>query len=74
VSDNSYRGENNLGQSIILFVIFFALFLGGIFAMSFWSLESFAHAFVPGAVGLGLCFLSLVIPMTWIGRSNSAGE
>ncbi|WP_104091132.1 hypothetical protein [Arthrobacter sp. GMC3] len=74
MSNNGYRGENNLVQSIIMFVIFFALFLGGIFAMSFWSLESFAHAFVPGAIGLGLVFLSLVIPLTWIGRSNSAGE
>lgn len=74
MSNERYQGENSLAQSIILFVIFFGLFLGGIFALSFWSLESFAHAFVPGALGLGLCFLALVIPMTWIGRSNSAGE
>lgn len=74
MSNNSFRSENNLAQTVTLFVIFFALFVGGIFAMSFWSLESFAHAFIPGVVGLGLCFLSFVIPMTWIGRSDSAGE
>jgi hypothetical protein len=74
MSSSSYRGENSRAQSIVLFVIFFALFLGGIFAMSFWSLESFAHAFVPAGVGLGLCALSFWVPMTILGRSNSAGE
>ena len=38
MSNGSYRSENNLVQSIILFVIFFGLFLGGIFALSFWAL------------------------------------
>ena len=74
MSNGKYRPENNLTQSIVLFVIFFALFVGGIYAMSFWSLESAAHAFVPGSIAFGLIFLSLVIPLTWIGRSNSAGE
>ena len=74
MSNYKYRNDNNVGQSIAMFVIFLALFLGGIFAMSWWSLESFAHAFIPGAVGIGLCFLAFVIPLTWIGRSDSAGE
>ncbi|MGO4384971.1 hypothetical protein [Specibacter sp. RAF43] len=74
MSNGSYRRENNLAQSVVLFVIFFGLFIGGIFAMSYWSLESFAHAFVPGGIAFGLVFLALVIPMTWIGRSDSAGE
>lgn len=74
MSSIRYRGENSTVQSVILFVIFFALFLGGIFSFSFWSLESFAHAFVPASLGIGLCFLSLVIPFTWLGRSDSAGE
>ncbi|MEO8220568.1 MAG: hypothetical protein ABI563_07265 [Specibacter sp.] len=74
MSSIRYRGENSTVQSVILFVIFFALFLGGIFSFSFWSLESFAHAFVPAGLGIGLCFLSLVIPFTWLGRSDSAGE
>lgn len=74
MSNGSYRSENNLVQSIILFVIFFGLFLGGIFALSFWSLESPGHAFIPGGIAFLCVFLSLAIPMTWIGRSNSAGE
>ena len=71
MSNSSYRRENNLAQTVIMFVIFLAMFLGGIYAMSYWSLE---NAFVPGITAFALIFLSLVIPMTWIGRSNSAGE
>ncbi|ALV44594.1 hypothetical protein SAMN04489740_1975 [Arthrobacter alpinus] len=74
MSSSSYRGENSRAQSIVLFVIFFALFLGGIFALSFLSLESFAHAFVPAGAALLLCFLAYWVPMTIMGRSNSAGE
>ncbi|ALE05178.1 hypothetical protein AL755_06285 [Arthrobacter sp. ERGS1:01] len=74
MSNGSYQRENSLTQTIILFVIFFALFLGGIFSMSFWDIGSANAAFMPGIIGIGLCFLSLVIPLTWIGRSNSAGE
>ncbi len=74
MSNNAYRSENSLVQSIVLFVIFFALFLGGIFAFSYWSLESFAHAFVPAGLGIGLCSLAILVPVTIIGRSDSAGE
>ncbi|WP_125610472.1 hypothetical protein [Specibacter cremeus] len=70
MSDIGYQREHNLGQTVILFIIFLALFLGGIFAFSFWSLLNVW----PGVIGIGLCFLSLVIPMTWMGRSDSAGE
>ena len=33
MSNDSYQRENPLGQTIILFVIFLALFLGGIFCV-----------------------------------------
>ncbi|MCZ2404863.1 hypothetical protein IV498_17215 [Paenarthrobacter sp. Z7-10] len=62
--------ENPLGQSIILFVIFFALFLGGIFAFSFLTLSNVW----PAAIALALIFLSFVIPMTWLSRANSSDE
>lgn|GEM_PF-4607913 len=74
MSNGSYRRENNLAQSVIMFVIFFGLFVGGIFAMSFWSLETPEHAFIPGIIAFACVFLALAIPMTWIGRSDSAGE
>lgn len=72
-STSRYQGENSLVQSVVLFVIFFAMFLGGIFAFSYWSLESFAHAFVPAGLGIGLCSLAILVPVTILGRSNSAG-
>lgn len=71
---SKYQSENSLVQSVVLFVIFFALFLGGIFAFAYWSLESFAHAFVPAGVGIGLYDLAVFVPATILGRSNSAGE
>lgn len=74
MSNNAYRGENSTVQSVVLFVIFFALFLGGIYAFSYWSLESFAHAFMPAGIGIGLCTLAILVPVTIIGRSDSAGE
>lgn len=74
MSNSSYRRENNLVQSAVLFAIFLILFLGGIFSFSFWSLEDFSHAFIPGAVGIGLCSLAFFVPMTIIGRSDTAGE
>ncbi|MHA7175625.1 hypothetical protein ACX80D_03130 [Arthrobacter sp. Sr24] len=74
MSNNAYRGENSLVQSVVLFVIFLALFLGGIFTFSYWSLESFAHAFVPAIIGIGLCSLAFFVPMTIIGRSDTAGQ
>ncbi|NVM94373.1 hypothetical protein [Arthrobacter wenxiniae] len=73
-SNAKFRSENNLVQSIILFIVFFGLFLGGIFAMSFWSLNSPEHAFIPGGIAFLCIFLALMIPMTFIGRSDSAGE
>ncbi|MDD0857197.1 hypothetical protein [Arthrobacter alpinus] len=74
MSSTRYQGENSLVQSIVLFVVFLALFLGGIFAFSYWSLESFAHAFIPAGLGLGLCALAFWFPMTILGRTDSAGE
>lgn len=72
MSSVKYSGENNLIQSIVLFIIFFVLFLGGIFALSFFSLESPEHAFIPGAVALVLVTLSFMIPLTWLSRATTA--
>ncbi|MFC8302266.1 hypothetical protein ACFUCV_01115 [Specibacter sp. NPDC057265] len=74
MSNSSYRRENSVVQSAVLFAIFMILFLAGIFAFSFWSLESAAHAYIPGAAGLILCSLAFFVPMTFIGRSDTAGE
>ena len=62
--------ENNLGVSIILFLIMIVLFLGAIYSLSFLSLDNPW----PMAVCLGLFALAFWIPQTILGRSDSAGE
>ncbi|MBG0738358.1 hypothetical protein IV500_02790 [Paeniglutamicibacter antarcticus] len=70
MSNRAQERENNLVQSIILFAIFFVIFVGGIFAMSFLSLS---NAW-PMAIALGLCFVGLVIPLTWLNKSDSGAK
>ncbi|MGO4249780.1 hypothetical protein VUN82_07090 [Micrococcaceae bacterium Sec5.1] len=62
--------ENNLGTSIVLFVVMIVLFLGAIYSLSFLSLDNPW----PMAVCLGLFALAFWIPQTILGRSDSAGE
>ncbi len=62
--------ENNLGVSIVLFLIMIVLFLGAIYSLSFLSLDNPW----PMAVCLGLFALAFWIPQTILGRSDSAGE
>ncbi|BCW58041.1 divalent metal cation (Fe/Co/Zn/Cd) transporter [Paenarthrobacter nicotinovorans] len=62
--------ENNLVQSIVLFLVMIVLFLGAIYSLSFLSLENPW----PMAVCLGLFALAFWIPQTILGRSDSAGE
>jgi lipopolysaccharide export LptBFGC system permease protein LptF len=60
--------ENPLGQSLVLFVVFMVLFLGGIFALSFLTLD---NAW-PAAIALALVFLAFFVPISVIGRSDSS--
>ncbi|WP_024820164.1 hypothetical protein [Arthrobacter sp. 31Y] len=62
--------ENNLGTSIVLFVVMIVLFLGAIYSLSFLTLDNPW----PMAVCLGLFALAFWIPQTIFGRSDSAGE
>ena len=62
--------ENNLGTSIVLFLVMIVLFLGAIYSLSFLSLENPW----PMAVCLGLFALDFWIPQTILGRWDSAGE
>lgn len=62
--------ENNLGQSILIFAVIMAMFLGAMYSLSFLTLS---NAW-PMAVCLGLFALAFWIPQTILGRSNSAGE
>ena len=62
--------ENNLGTSIVLFLVIIVLFLGAIYSLSFLTLDNPW----PMAVCLGLFALAFWIPQTILGRSDSAGE
>ncbi|WP_394941377.1 hypothetical protein [Psychromicrobium sp. YIM B11713] len=70
MSVNEPERENSLLSSIILFIVFFVLFLGGIFAFSWGSLNNVW----PFAIGIGLFFLSFWIPQTFMGRSDSGSK
>ena len=62
--------ESSLGSSVVIFIITFAFFLGGIYSFSFMTLQNVW----PCALALLLIFLAFFVPMTFIGRSDSAGE
>lgn len=64
------ENENNLASSIGIFLVMIVLFLGGIYSLSFLTLQNTW----PMAVCLGLFGLAFWIPQTILGRSNSAGE
>ena len=64
------ENENNLAQSILLFVLCIILFLGAIYSLSFLTLD---NAW-PMAACLILFALAFWIPQTILGRSDSAGE
>ena len=62
--------ENNLAQSLVLFLVIIVMFLGAIYSLSFLTLDNPW----PMAVCLGLFALAFWIPQTILGRSDSAGE
>ena len=62
--------ENNLAQSLVLFLVIIVMFLGAIYSLSFLTLDNPW----PMAVCLGLFALAFWIPQTVLGRSDSAGE
>ena len=54
--------------SVIAFIVAFAAFLGSLYAMSFWTLES---AWIPGLIALALALAAFMIPKTFLGRSDT---
>ncbi|MDP5227302.1 MULTISPECIES: hypothetical protein [Arthrobacter] len=62
--------ENNTAQSLVLFIICFALFAGAVYSLSFLSLD---NAW-PAAVTLALFGLAFAIPQHVLGRSDTIAE
>ncbi|WP_226985994.1 hypothetical protein [Brachybacterium sp. FME24] len=50
---NQTSNGNNLALSIVLFIVLFALFAGGLYVMSLFTAVTFV-------VGLGMCLLALL--------------
>ncbi|MGO4454174.1 hypothetical protein [Arthrobacter sp. RAF14] len=62
--------ENNTVQSVVLFIICFALFAGAVYSLSFLSLDNPW----PAAVTLILFALAFAIPQHVLGRSDTLAE
>jgi hypothetical protein len=66
--NKAYSGQGKFVGNFVAFAVFFILFLGAIYALSFWTLE---NAWIPGIVCLALAGLAFGIPQTILGRSDS---
>lgn len=54
--------------SLIAFIVAFGAFLGCLYAMGFWTLET---AWVPGLIALALATVAFMIPEAFLGRSDT---
>ncbi|MGJ9401665.1 hypothetical protein [Arthrobacter sp. KK5.5] len=66
--NKAYSGQGNFVGNFVAFAVFFVLFCGSLYALSFWTLE---NAWVPGIVCLVLAGLAFGIPQAILGRSDS---
>lgn len=64
----SHSGEGSFWGNVIAFAVCFLLFLGCLYALGFWTLES---AWVPGLIFMVLAVLAFLIPQQVIGRSDT---
>ncbi|WP_026534891.1 hypothetical protein [Arthrobacter sp. H14] len=63
-SHATHSGEGHLVSNVIIFTVLMVLFLGALYAFSFWSLD---NVFVPGIIGMVLFALSFWIPKQIMG-------
>ncbi|WP_309080382.1 hypothetical protein [Zhihengliuella sp.] len=65
--NKAYSGQGQLASNLVIFAVMLVLFFGGLYALSFWTLE---NAWLPGLACLTLCALAFVIPQHLLGRSD----
>lgn len=58
-SHATHSGEGHLVSNVIIFTVMMLMFLGALYAFSFWSLD---NVFLPGIVGMFLFAMSFFIP------------
>ncbi|MBV1779226.1 hypothetical protein KRR55_08885 [Paeniglutamicibacter sp. ABSL32-1] len=63
----AHSGQGRLAGNVIALVVFFVMFAGAIFALSYWSLD---NAWIPGIACLVLAMLAFAIPQHILGMSD----
>lgn len=69
VKDHS--GSGSFWGNLIATGVTVVLFLGCLYAMSFWD---FTNVWIPGLLALGLAVLTFIIPQQVLGRSDLLKE
>ena len=67
----SHSGEGAFWGNVIAFAVCYLLFVGCLYALGFWTLES---AGIPGLIFMVLAVLAFAIPQNIIGRSDTLVE
>lgn len=66
-----HSNVGGLWGSLVAFLVSFALFVGCLYAMGFWSLEV---VWIPGIAALAMAVLAFLIPKQILGRGDSVDE
>ncbi|GAA2959005.1 hypothetical protein ACX5K5_03855 [Glutamicibacter bergerei] len=69
--NTAHSGEGRLVGNIVNTLIFTVMFAAGLYALSYWTLET---AWWPTIACFALCFLAFAIPMHLMGRADSIEE
>lgn len=64
----NHSGQGRFWGNLLMTAVCFLLFLGCLYAMGWWSLES---VWIPGGIALVLAVLTYLIPQQLLGRSDS---
>lgn len=64
----SHSGQGNFWGNVLVWAVCFILFLGCIYAMSWWD---FGTVWVPGLISLVLAVLTFIIPQQLLGRGDT---
>ena len=63
----AHSGQGRFVGNLIATIVFFAIFAGAIYALSFWTLE---NAWIPGITCFVLFVLAFAIPQHIMGLSD----
>lgn len=64
----AYSGQGNFAGNFLAFAVFFVMFVGALYALSFWTLE---NAWLPGITCFVLAILAFGIPQHILGHGDS---